>query len=151
MKNLISQKILDEIPKSNSLKSKAIRRNVLERELAVLRGQSFRNRYLSAPVICLDKTIDEIVVHSSKSYLSTLAALHLKQAIIYSSVLYVDLPKSGKQMKTFGAWITIILHCNIEGVGNAKLTLVDSLMGHPKKGVLNLSAYCLTKQKETVS
>ena len=110
MKNLISQKILAEIPKSNTIKSKAIRRNILQRELSVLKDLSFRNRYLSAPVKCFGKTIDEIVVHSSKSYLSTLAALHLKQAIIYSSVLYVDLPKSGKQMKEFGAWITIILH-----------------------------------------
>ena len=151
MKSLIPKNILNEIPKSNSVNSKAVRRSILQRELAALKGLSFRNRYLSAPVKCLDKTINEIVVHSSKSYLSTLAALHLKQAIIYSSVLYVDLPKSGKQMRTFGAWITIILHCSIEGVGNTKLTLVDSLMGYPEKGVLNLSAYCLTKQKETVS
>lgn len=150
IKNCVSQKLLAEIPKGKDAASRNRRKSIIERELSVYVDKVFRNRYLSNGIKCLGASVGEIALWASKNYYSTVAALHLKQAILYSSVLYIDLPKDGKQMKKFKAWITIIMHCDIEGVGTVKFTIVDSLKNEPGKGEFDLLAYCLTKEKETV-
>lgn len=146
IKNKLSEKLLSSIPHGKSKTCRAERKRIIMSELSKYRDKTFRNPCLSAGILCSGKSIAEIAHHASGDYESTIAALHLKYAINNARIVYLGLPKDGKQIDHFKSWITIVMRCEIEGIGQSKLTVVDSLE-NGNKGELDLVAYCLTKEK----
>lgn len=147
LRNMLSARLLSEIPSGKSNSAKTKRRELIIRELDCLKNKSVRNPSFPISIKITSRSIGEIAHHASGSYESTIAALHLKHVLKNATVLYVDLPKNNNQEDNFSAWITIILHCEIECVGEVKMTVVDSLE-RGWRGHLGLIAYCLTKAKE---
>ena len=129
------------IPQGNSPTATVQRRNLLLQALEKHIGQQYRNKHLSMPVTCTKASVKEIAHHAAKSEASTRAALRLKSIVQNAKVLYIDIPKSGKQSKKFNAWITIVMQ-----YGDTKLTLCDSLK-YSKAQQNNLVLYCITHEE----
>lgn len=101
------------IPTENSKEDRQKRKELIRQNIGKLKGLEVFCPALNVDVLISGTGINEMVEHSSKSYLSTMAALDLKNQIRTAKFYRYHIPKDNKQIRR-GFVFMIELHGRIE-------------------------------------
>ncbi len=103
-----------EIPKGNTPEARQKRMNIIRQYAGRMKGDEVYCPVLGAKVVINGTGIGEMIEHSSKSYLSTMAVLDLKHQIAIAKFFRYHIPKDNKQKKR-GYLFMIELHGDLDG------------------------------------
>lgn len=132
IENIVTSEISAQIPSTE-----ADRRKFLENELKRFEGVEVYSNYFGQNVVILNRSLVEICHWAAKSKESVIAALNLDGVITNAVKVNVDTPKLNKQTKKFYFVNMYEMHCNIKGLGTAKL-----MIGERRNG--KKITYCIT-------
>lgn len=132
IENTVSADLIAQIPATED-----DRRKFLTSELQRFEGTEIYSKYFNQNVIVLKKSLSEITKWAAKSKESIIAALNIDGVVANATKVNEDNPKPNKQTKEFYFNKMYEMHCDIKGVGTAKL-----MVGERKNG--KKITYCIT-------
>ncbi len=129
-----------DIPQGTDKESVYIRRGIIVANLYPLVRTSVPCKAFKKEVGFILNSIDETATHAAKSYLSTLAALRVVEALGKSELVATHVAKSKKQIKLNFKKVHE-LKAELSGLGTVKI-----IVGERAKG--RVLHYCITKKSE---
>ena len=132
IENAVPNDVIAQIPTNDT-----DRKTFLQKEFAMFKDTEIYSKFFNQNVAIIGKSIGEICQWACKSKKSVIAALNVDGVIANAIKVNEDTPKANKQSKDFHFVKMYEMHCNIKGVGTAKL-----MIGERKRGTK--ITYCLT-------